>query len=61
MKEIDIKSIINDLDSLNIIDIRDNYLYNIGSIPHSKNIPMNFLIMNPDNYLNKNDTYYINH
>jgi len=42
-----------------IIDIRDNYQFNLGSIPTSINIPMNFLITNPDSYLTKNDTYYI--
>lgn len=45
--------------SVNIIDIRDNYLYRIGSVPTSKNIPVNFLIMNPGFYLNKDETYYI--
>ena len=59
MKEIEIESIINNINNLNIIDIRDNYLYNLGAIPNAKNIPMNFLIMNPENYLNKNETYYI--
>lgn len=44
---------------VNIIDIRDSYLFNNGSIPTSKNIPVNFLIFNPDNYLDKNSTYYI--
>ncbi len=42
-----------------IIDIRDNYQFNLGSIPTSINIPMNFLITNPNIYLNKNDTYYL--
>lgn len=42
-----------------IIDIRDNYQFNLGSIPTSINIPMNFLITNPDSYLTKNNTYYI--
>ena len=46
----DIKGMIG---RINIIDIRDNYLYKLGSIPTSKNIPANFLITNPDNYLNK--------
>ncbi len=59
MKEIRINEIINNLNNINIVDIRDNYLYNIGSIPNSKNIPMNFLLTNPDNYLNNNETYYI--
>lgn len=44
---------------IEIIDIRDNYLYKLGSIPTSKNIPVNFLLMNPNNYLDKNKTYYI--
>lgn len=59
MKEINIESIVNNLYNLDIIDIRDNYLFNIGNIPNSKNIPMNLLIMNPDNYLDKEKTYYI--
>ena len=42
-----------------IIDVRDRYQYIIGSIPTSKNIPANFLLMNPDLYLNHEDTYYI--
>lgn len=45
--------------SVNIIDIRDSYLFNNGNIPMSKNIPINFLLFNPDNYLDKNNTYYI--
>lgn len=42
-----------------IIDIRDKYQYNIGNIPTSKNVPMNFLLANPDLYLNFEDNYYI--
>lgn len=56
MKEIDIESINN---NFNIIDIRDNYLYNLEHIPNAINIPMNFLITNPDNYINKEEVYYI--
>lgn len=59
MKEIRIENIIDNIDSLNIIDIRDQYLYNLGKIPNAKNIPMNFLIMNPQNYLDDEETYYI--
>lgn len=44
---------------IKIIDIRDSYLYKLGGIPTAKNIPINYLLMKPDNYLNKNDTYYI--
>ena len=42
-----------------IIDIRDNYQYNLGNIPTSKNVPANFLTTNPNVYLNFEDTYYI--
>ena len=59
MKNINIEEIINNLNNLNIIDIRDSYLYNIGNIPYSINIPMNFIMMNPDNYIDKNKEYYI--
>lgn len=53
----------NDLKGLigraKIIDIRDNYLYRLGNIPSSQNIPMNFLLSNPDQYLKKEEQYYI--
>ena len=44
---------------INLIDIRKNYLYNLGSIPSSKNIPSSFLLMDPSKYLNKDKEYYI--
>lgn len=44
---------------INIIDIRDNYLYRLGSIPTAKNISMNFLLSSPESYLKKTETYYI--
>lgn len=59
MDEVKIEDIFDELDNFNIIDIRDKYLYNLGSIPNSTNIPMNFLIMNPNLYLDKDETYYI--
>jgi rhodanese-related sulfurtransferase len=52
----DLKGLIG---KVNIIDIRKNYLYNVGSIPSSKNIPKDFLLMNPEKYLNKEEKYYI--
>lgn len=44
---------------INLIDIRKNYLYKLGSIPSSKNIPSSFLLMDPSKYLNKDKEYYI--
>lgn len=43
----------------NIIDIRENYFYQVGRIPTAINVPMNFILTVPQNYLNKQDTYYI--
>ena len=52
----DLKGLIG---KVNIIDIRKNYLYNMGSIPSSINIPKEYLLMNPDKYLEKDKEYYI--
>ena len=43
----------------NIIDMRPSYLYNMGSIPGSINIPSNYLSMFPEKYLSKDKEYYI--
>ncbi|MBQ1550905.1 MAG: rhodanese-like domain-containing protein [Bacilli bacterium] len=43
----------------NIIDIRDSYSYNLGHVYNAVNIPMDILLNNPSNFLNKNDIYYI--
>lgn len=54
---------INDIDRLigkiDLIDIREGYEYNRGSIKTAKNIPMGELLDSPDKYLNKNKEYYI--
>lgn len=44
---------------INIIDIRKSFLYNLGSIPSSKNIPSSFLLIDPSKYLDKDKEYYI--
>lgn len=56
---IDSKDVKNLIGNINIIDIRENYLYNLSNIPTSKNIPSNYLLLNPNKYLDKNKTYYI--
>lgn len=43
----------------NLIDLRDKYEYLLGHIPGAINIPSNYLLINPENYLNKNKKYYI--
>lgn len=57
--EINIQELKTLIPGAKIIDIRDNYQFNLGSIPTSINIPMNFLLTNPDSYLTKNNTYYL--
>lgn len=42
-----------------IIDIRDNYSYNISHIKNSINIPYYNLLNNYTHYLNKNNVYYL--
>ena len=51
----DLKNISNPI----IIDIRDNYSYNISHINNSINIPYYNLLNNYSHYLNKNMTYYL--
>lgn len=45
--------------SINIIDIRSVEKYNNSHIPKAQNIPYEKIIVNPDNYLDKNTRYYI--
>ncbi len=52
-----LKSIMNN--SINLIDVRDNYSYSLGTIDNSINIPANLLLSNPSSYLDKNKKYYI--
>lgn len=42
-----------------IIDIRDNYTYNLGHIKGAINIPYYNLLNNYSHYLNKHDKYYL--
>lgn len=42
-----------------IIDIRDNYTYNLGHIKGAINIPYYNLLNNYSHYLNKNEKYYL--
>ncbi len=59
----DFKTInINDLGQLgdvNVIDIREAAELSVGTVAGSKHVPMMGLIMNKDQFLNKNEKYYI--
>lgn len=57
--EVTWKDILNKIMYINIIDIREKYLYNIKKIKNSINIPYQFLITNPNDYLIKEKEYYI--
>lgn len=51
---------VNELkDKNNIIDIRSLEKYNYNHIPNSINIPSEKLMLEPQKYINKNETYYI--
>ena len=58
MNEISINNLVNIVDA-NIIDVRDNYSYNIGHLPGAINIPYYSLLNNYSMYLSKNKTYYL--
>lgn len=47
------------LKNINIIDIRDRNKYNSNHIKNSINLTFNNLLLKPEEYLNKNDIYYI--
>jgi len=47
------------LDNPVIIDIRDNYSYNISHVKNAINIPYYNLLNNYSHYLNKNTMYYL--
>lgn len=44
---------------MKIIDIRDPQSFNEGHISGAKNIPAAGLMMNAENFLNKEDTYHL--
>lgn len=44
---------------INLIDIRDSYVYSKGTIEYARNIPLNYLLINPNDYLENSKIYYI--
>lgn len=45
--------------SPSIIDVRETDEFELGHVPNAENIPMQSLLSNPNQFLNKQDTYYI--
>ena len=62
MNSIEIQELLNKLsnnEKPNIIDIRSPYEYKLSHIPTARNIDKNLLLNTPNQYLNKQETYYI--
>ena len=58
MNSINIKDLLK-LSDINIIDIRNNYYYNLGHINGAVNIPYYNLLNNHSYYINKYSVYYL--
>jgi rhodanese-related sulfurtransferase len=64
MKKNSINSIdVNEMDELlgkvELIDVREPNEYKAGHLPTAKNIPMNTLLSEPEEYLDKSKEYHI--
>lgn len=59
MNNISVLTLNKILGTIDLIDIREQYEYAEGHVKTAKNIPMNDLISNAENYLSKGNTYYI--
>ena len=50
---------LDNMDNINIIDIREASEFKKGHIPRAKNIPMNDILNDVKEYLDKESKYYI--
>lgn len=57
--KISIKDLIPIINQINLIDIRGIQSYNNNHIPNAKNIPLEKLLVEPSQFLNKTEKYYI--
>ena len=58
-KVINVNDLDNLLGSINLIDIREGFEVSFGTLKGAKNIPMGELLTSPDEYLNREEEYYI--
>ncbi len=58
MQNVSMNEVLN-MYNAKIIDIRDNYTYNLGHIKNAINIPYYNLLNNFSHYLNKSEKYYL--
>lgn len=59
VNSISISELLKILDKINIIDTRSIEKYNDNHIPNARSIPSEQLMLNPNKYLDWNQTYYI--
>lgn len=58
MENLDINEVLK-IKEANIIDVRETFEFSNGSIKGAKNIPMMGLILNDEDFLDKDEKYYI--
>ncbi|MEG0775117.1 rhodanese-like domain-containing protein [Clostridium sp.] len=56
---IDVNEIEELIGEIDLIDIREPYEYRGGHLPSAKNIPMNTLLSDPEEYLEESKEYHI--
>lgn len=56
---VDVNSLDDKLQDINLIDIRESYETSAGTIKGAKKIPMATLLSSPEKYLSKDKEYYI--
>ena len=47
------------LGQINLIDVREVNEFKAGHVPYARNIPISYLLSNPEHYLDKSKEYYI--
>lgn len=58
-KNINVNELEEIMDKINLIDIREKDEYALKSLKHTKNIPMHELLDNYEEYLNRDEEYYL--
>ncbi len=59
MDKIDVVSLYKIKDKIKIIDVRSSGEFASGHIPGAKNLTMNALILNNEQFLDRNEIYYL--
>jgi rhodanese-related sulfurtransferase len=59
VKSIKVNDLGTVLDKINLIDIREAFEYRTGHLPGAKNIPMEDLLYEPEEFMNKDKEYHL--